>query len=161
MAIAGSAWRFLCTGLAVAALQGQISLNDVPLYPSTPVFTAPVFTLSTLIGIGIPLFVITMATQKLAGCTRGAARGQRYDPNSSPLIGWTGATTLLLAPFGAFALNMAAISAAVCLGPDAHENPHRRYTAGVAAGVFYIILGIFGLPLRASSTHCLRHLLRR
>lgn len=132
----------LVTGLAVAALQGQISLNDVPLYPSTPVFTAPVFTLSTLIGIGIPLFVITMATQNLPGVAVLRAAG--YHPNSSPLIGWTGATTLLLAPFGAFALNMAAISAAVCLGPDAHENPHRRYTAGVAAGVFYIILGIFG-----------------
>ncbi|MGO2242419.1 MAG: benzoate/H(+) symporter BenE family transporter [Halomonas sp.] len=132
----------LITGLAIAALQGQISLHDVPLSPSMPVFTAPTFTLSTLIGIGIPLFVITMATQNLPGVAVLRAAG--YHPNSSPLIGWTGATTLLLAPFGAFALNMAAISAAVCLGPDAHENPHRRYTAGVAAGVFYIILGIFG-----------------
>ncbi|MGO2393568.1 MAG: benzoate/H(+) symporter BenE family transporter [Halomonas sp.] len=132
----------LITGLAIAALQGQINLHDVPLSPSIPVFTAPAFTLSTLIGIGIPLFVITMATQNLPGVAVLRAAG--YHPNSSPLISWTGATTLLLAPFGAFALNMAAISAAVCLGPDAHENPHRRYTAGVAAGVFYIILGIFG-----------------
>lgn len=132
----------LITGLAIAALQGQISLHDVPLSPSMPVFTAPAFTLSTLIGIGIPLFVITMATQNLPGVAVLRAAG--YHPNSSPLIGWTGATTLLLAPFGAFALNMAAISAAVCLGPDAHENPHRRYTAGVAAGMFYIVLGIFG-----------------
>jgi benzoate membrane transport protein len=57
---------------------------------------------------------------------------------------WTGGATLLLAPLGGYALNMAAISAAVCLGPDAHPNPKKRYTAGVAAGVFYMAMGIFG-----------------
>ena len=96
----------------------------------------------TLLSIGVPLFVITMATQNLPGVAVLRAAG--YHPNSSPLIAWTGGATLLLAPFGGYALNMAAISAAVCMGPDAHPNPKRRYTAGVAAGIFYITMGIFG-----------------
>lgn len=132
----------LITGLAVAAFQGQINLQGIPLAPTTPVFTAPTFSLSTLIGVGIPLFVITMATQNLPGVAVLRAAG--YRPNSSPLIAWTGGATLLLAPFGGYAFNMAAISAAVCLGPDAHADPKRRYTAGVAAGVFYLGMGIFG-----------------
>ncbi|XKG87132.1 benzoate/H(+) symporter BenE family transporter [Vreelandella venusta] len=132
----------LLTGILVAVFLGQINLQGLPLTPATPVFTAPIFNPSTLIGIGIPLFVITMATQNLPAMAVLRAAG--YRPNSSPLIGFTGVATLLLAPFGGYALNMAAISAAVCMGPDAHADPQRRYTAGVAAGVLYILMGIFG-----------------
>lgn len=132
----------LLIGVLIAMFQGQINVQGLPLTPTAPVFTAPVFNPATLIGIGIPLFVITMATQNLPAIAVLRAAG--YKPNSSPLIGWTGGATLLLAPFGGYALNMAAISAAVCMGPDAHANPQRRYTAGVAAGVLYIIMGIFG-----------------
>ena len=132
----------LIAGLVVATLQGQIDLQGIPLTPTTPVFTAPTFALSSLIGVGVPLFVITMATQNLPGVAVLRAAG--YQPNSSPLIGWTGGASLVLAPFGGYAFNMAAISAAVCLGPDAHKDPNRRYTAGVAAGVFYLAMGIFG-----------------
>jgi len=132
----------LLTGVAIALLQGQISTQGIPLTPTLPVFTAPAFNPMTLLSIGVPLFVITMATQNLPGVA--VLRASGYHPNSSPLIAWTGSATLLLAPFGGYALNMAAISAAVCMGPDAHPNPKRRYTAGVAAGVFYITMGIFG-----------------
>lgn len=132
----------LVTGLGLAFVQGQINLNDIPLTPAMPVFTAPAFSLTTLIGVGIPLFIITMATQNLPGVAVLRAAG--YQPDSSPLISWTGGASLLLAPFGGFALNMAAISAAVCIGPDAHADPRRRYTAGMAAGIFYTIMGIFG-----------------
>ena len=132
----------LLTGVAIALLQGQISTQGIPLTPTLPVFTAPAFNPMTLLSIGVPLFVITMATQNLPGVAVLRAAG--YHPNSSPLIAWTGGATLLLAPFGGYALNMAAISAAVCMGPDAHPNPKKRYTAGVAAGVFYIAMGVFG-----------------
>ncbi|WP_226940099.1 benzoate/H(+) symporter BenE family transporter [Halomonas colorata] len=132
----------LLTGIAVAILQGQINLQGIPLSPTMPVFMTPAFSIATLIGVGIPLFVITMATQNLPGMAVLRAAG--YQVNSSPLISWTGGASLLLAPFGGFALNMAAISAAVCMGPDAHADPRRRYTAGMAAGVFCIIMGIFG-----------------
>ena len=67
----------------------------------------------------------------------------------SPLIGWTGAATLVLAPFGAFALNLAAIAAAICMGREAHEDPAKRYVAAVAAGVFYIAIGLFGATVGA------------
>ncbi|MBR9924444.1 MAG: benzoate/H(+) symporter BenE family transporter [Gammaproteobacteria bacterium] len=132
----------LLIGIAIALWQGQLNVHSIPLAPTVPVFTAPSFSLTTLISIGIPLFVITMATQNLPGVAVLRAAG--YQPNSSPLISWTGGATLLLAPFGGYAFNMAAISAAVCIGPDAHTNPLKRYTAGVAAGVFYIAMGIFG-----------------
>ena len=132
----------LLIGVMMALLQGQISTQNIPLTPTLPVFTVPVFNPMTMLSIGIPLFVITMATQNLPGVAVLRAAG--YQPNSSPLMTWTGGATLLLAPLGGYALNMAAISAAVCLGPDAHPNLKKRYTAGVAAGVFYMAMGIFG-----------------
>ncbi|MBD3897516.1 benzoate/H(+) symporter BenE family transporter [Halomonas sp. ML-15] len=137
----------LLIGVGVSVGQGQLSLAGVRLVPTVPVFTAPEFALSALIGIGIPLFVVTMATQNLPGITVLRAAG--YPAPSSPLIGWTGAATLVLAPFGGYALNLAAISAAVCMGRDAHEDPARRYTAGVAAGVGYLVMGIFGATVTA------------
>jgi benzoate membrane transport protein len=67
----------------------------------------------------------------------------------SPLIGWTGAANLLLAPFGGFALNLAAITAAICMGREAHEDPGRRYVAAIAAGAFYVLIGLFGATVSA------------
>ncbi|MDR5863559.1 benzoate/H(+) symporter BenE family transporter [Halomonas campisalis] len=132
----------LIVGCATAALQGLVSLEGLQLTPTVPVFTTPAFSMATLIGVGIPLFVVTMATQNLPGLAVLQAAG--YRPPSSALIGWTGASTLALAPFGGYALNLAAISAAVCLGPESHQDPARRYTAGVAAGVGYLLMGVFG-----------------
>ncbi|PMR75207.1 benzoate/H(+) symporter BenE family transporter [Billgrantia endophytica] len=137
----------LLVGIAIAAGQGHFSLDSVRLVPTVPMFTAPEFALSTLIGVGIPLFVVTMTTQNLPGITVLRAAG--YQAPSSPLIGWTGAATLALAPFGGYALNLAAISAAVCMGREAHEDPARRYTAGVAAGVGYLVMGVFGATVTA------------
>jgi benzoate membrane transport protein len=67
----------------------------------------------------------------------------------SPVVGWIGVTNLVLAPFGAYALNLAAITAAICSGREAHEDPQRRYVAAVAAGVFYILVGLFGATVAA------------
>ena len=69
----------------------------------------------------------------------------------SPLIGWTGLANLALAPFGAFALNLAAITAAICMGREAHEDPRRRYVAAMAAGGFYMVIGLFGAAVVGSS----------
>ncbi len=102
----------------------------------------PSFSLTAMVGVGVPLFVVTMASQNLPGIA--AIRAAGYAPPISPLIGGTGVATLALAPFGGFALNLAAISAAVCQGPEAHADPARRYTAGIAAGGFYLLLGLFG-----------------
>ena len=130
----------LAVGAAVAAAHGQLHLGGVAWQFTTPVFTMPSFTLSALIGVALPLFVVTMASQNLPGVAAQRAAG--YAVPVSPPIAVTGLVSLLLAPFGAYALNLAAITAAICMGREASVDPARRYTASVMAGVFYIGLGL-------------------
>ncbi|MFN3984800.1 MAG: benzoate/H(+) symporter BenE family transporter [Rhodocyclaceae bacterium] len=132
----------LLVGLVVAAMQGSIHLDAVTLAVARPVFTAPQFSPATLIGIGLPLFIVTMASQNLPGLAVMRANG--YSTPASPLIGWTGATGLVFAPFGGFAYNLAAITAAICMSRDADPDPARRYLASIWAGVFYLLTGVFG-----------------
>lgn len=133
----------LAVGIAVAAWQGQLqglAQGGIQWQWTTPVFTAPAFSLAALVGVALPLFVVTMASQNLPGVAAQRAAG--YDTPVSPPITATGLATLVLAPFGAYALNLAAITAAICMGREASEDPARRYTASVMAGVFYIVLGL-------------------
>lgn len=132
----------LAIGAAWAAALGLLRFEALELSLATPVFTAPTFSWSTMIGVGIPLFVVTMASQNVTGFA--VIRASGYDTPISPLITWTGIATLVLAPFGCFALNLAAITAAICMGREAHEDPARRYTAAVMAGLFYIVVGLLG-----------------
>lgn len=135
----------LLAGVAVAMGQGQLQwqqLQQVQWALAQPVFTMPVFSLSAIIGIALPLFVVTMASQNLPGVA--AQRASGYDTPVSPVITVTGLATLILAPFGAYALNLAAITAAICMGREAHEDPKRRWLASAAAGVFYIVVGLMG-----------------
>ncbi|GED22950.1 benzoate/H(+) symporter BenE family transporter [Halomonas halmophila] len=132
----------LLVGVVMAMFMGSLHLGDVTPALARPDAILPSLSWQALIGVGVPLFVVTMASQNLPGIA--AIRAAGYAPPISPLISGTGLTTLLLAPFGGFALNLAAISAAVCQGPEAHAEPQRRYAAGIAAGVFYLILGLFG-----------------
>ncbi|WP_145537534.1 benzoate/H(+) symporter BenE family transporter [Yersinia kristensenii] len=132
----------LIAGLSVAGLQGDIALYDQTLTFATPVFVMPHFQLSTIIGIGVPFFVVTMASQNAPGIATLKAHG--YNLPVSPLISWTALTALVLAPFGGFTLCIAAITAAICMGEDIHPDPKKRYMAAVAAGFFYLIAGVFG-----------------
>lgn len=132
----------LILGILIAGSQGLLQIDTLRLQLAEPVLTMPRFSLSALIGVALPLFVVTMASQNVPGVA--VIRASGYTVPISPLIGWTGATTLVLAPFGAFALNLAAITAAICMGREAHEDPARRYVAAIAAGVFYLIIGLFG-----------------
>ena len=100
------------------------------------------FSLAATIGIALPLFVVTMASQNLPGVAAQRAAG--YDTPVSPVIASTGIATLLLAPFGGYALNLAAITAAICMGREAHEDPARRWTASATAGLLYIVVGLLG-----------------
>ncbi|MEH6413475.1 benzoate/H(+) symporter BenE family transporter [Pseudomonas sp. CGJS7] len=135
-------------GVAIAAVQGELHLERLSLALATPIWITPKFSLAAIIGVAVPLFVVTMASQNVPGIAILRAHGYKETP-VSPLIGWTGLTNLLLAPFGAFALSLAAITAAICMGHDAHEDPRKRYTAAVAAGVFYLITGVFGATVAA------------
>lgn len=129
-------------GLAWAGFSNMISLDAVNLTLAQPLFTAPTFSFSTLIGVGIPLFIVTMSSQNVPGIAVLRANG--YQTPVSPLIGWTGIVGVLLAPFGGFSFNLAAITAAICMSPEADSNPQRRYMAAVWAGIFYLVTGLLG-----------------
>ncbi|WP_025916875.1 benzoate/H(+) symporter BenE family transporter [Herminiimonas sp. CN] len=137
----------LAVGSAIAAAQGLLQLDGITLELAQPLWTTPQFSVSAIIGIALPLFIVTMASQNMPGVA--VIRASGYTVPISPLIGWTGSTTLLLAPFGAYALNLAAITAAICMGREAHEDPARRYVAAVAAGAFYLLIGLFGATVAA------------
>jgi benzoate membrane transport protein len=137
----------LAVGSAIAAAQGLLQLDGITLELARPLWTMPQFSVSAVIGIALPLFIVTMASQNMPGVA--VIRASGYTVPISPLIGWTGGATLLLAPFGAYALNLAAITAAICMGREAHEDPARRYVAAVAAGAFYLLIGLFGATVAA------------
>lgn len=129
-------------GLGWAAVGGLIHFDAVTVTLAQPVFTMPVFSIASAIGVGLPLFVVTMASQNVPGIAVLRANG--YTTPVSPLISWTGLTGLVLAPFGGFSFNLAAITAAICMSPEADRDPQRRYLAAVCAGVFYIATGLLG-----------------
>lgn len=132
----------LLAGLLVAGGDGLLRFDDFEWQLARPVLMMPEFSLTSLLGVGIPLFMVTMASQNVPGIAVLRAHG--YHTPASPLVGWTGLTGLLLAPFGGFAFNLAAISAAVCMGKEVDPDPKQRYKAAVWAGVFYLLMGLFG-----------------
>ena len=137
----------LALGIAIAASQGLLRVDGLRFELAHPVWTSPQFSVGALIGVALPLFAVTMASQNVPGVA--VLRASGYSTPISPLIGWTGAATVVLAPFGGYALNLAAITAAICMGREAHEDPAKRYVAAVAAGLFYILIGLFGATVGA------------
>lgn len=132
----------LLLGTALAVSAGLLQFEDLSWQLATPVLMIPSFSLTSLLGIGLPLFIVTMASQNVPGVAVLRAHG--YQAPASPLISWTGIVGLVLAPFGGFAFNLAAISAAVCMGEEVDKDPKQRYKAAVWAGVFYLLMGLFG-----------------
>ena len=137
----------LVVGLLLAAGLGLLDFHSLRLELAVPVWTTPTFSLAATIGIAIPLFVVAMASQNMPGIA--VLRTDGYAVPASPLIATTGLASLLLAPFGSHGINLAAISAAICTGPQAHEDASKRYTAAVWCGLFYGIAGLFGATLAA------------
>ncbi|MEV1021249.1 benzoate/H(+) symporter BenE family transporter [Streptomyces sp. NPDC050264] len=132
----------LAGGVVASVLTGGWHLEKVRLSLAQPVFTAPEFDWKVLVSVGVPLFVVTMASQNLPGVA--VLRGSGYQVPVSPLLTWTGAVQAVLAPFGAFGINLAAITAAICTGEEAHPDRERRFLAAVWAGVFYLCVGLLG-----------------
>jgi benzoate membrane transport protein len=146
----------LASGIALAAAHGGISLAGVQWGWAHPVFVMPEFTLAAAVGLGLPMFIVTMASQNLPGVAAQRAAG--VTAPVSPVIATTGVATLLLAPFGSFGLNLAAITASICMGPEAHPDMRRRYIAPVAAGLMYVLIGLGGgavVGLMAAFPHAL------
>jgi benzoate membrane transport protein len=132
----------LLVAVVFVAARGELAWSAVHFRLAMPVFTAPVFGWQAAVSLALPLFVVTMASQNLPGVA--AIRAAGYELPISRLITLTGLATLVLAPFGGYALNLSAITAAICMGREAHEDPGRRYTAAVCCGAFYVVIGLFG-----------------
>ncbi|NED85824.1 benzoate/H(+) symporter BenE family transporter [Streptomyces sp. SID11233] len=140
----------LGAGVVATLFTGGWQPDKVRFALATPVFVAPEFDWKVLVSVGAPLFVVTMASQNLPGVA--VIRGAGYDVPVSPLMTWTGAANAVLAPFGAFGLNLAAITAAICTGEEAHPDRDRRYLAAVWAGVFYLCVGLLGATVASLLT---------
>lgn len=136
----------LIGGGAAAFLTGRVGGLPAPEL-STLTVVAPEFTLAATIGLALPLYLVTMASQNLSGLAVLKASG--YDPEPGPLIGVTGLVSLLTAPFGASTTNLAAISAAICTGPDVHPDPAERWKTGPFYTLAYLVFAAFGASLVA------------
>ncbi len=137
----------LLVAIVYVVERGQFNVALLQFSLAVPVFTAPSFSLSATVSLALPLFIVTMASQNLPGVA--AIRAAGYDMPLSKIISMTGVATFLLAPFGCFALNLSAITAAICMGKEAHPDPARRYTAAVTCGVIHIGIGLFGAIVTA------------
>ncbi|WP_028219375.1 benzoate/H(+) symporter BenE family transporter [Paraburkholderia oxyphila] len=137
----------LVVGVAAAAVLGLLDFSHFRVAVAKPVFTMPAFSASAIVSIGIPLFVVAMASQNVPGIA--VLRADGYNTPSSPLIATTGIASLVLAPFGSHGINLAAITAAICTGPHAHEDRTKRYMAAVWCGIFYLLAGTFGATIAA------------
>ena len=137
----------LALGLAFLLAQDRVDLSGLQLQFAAPVFTRPEFTLNALLSVALPLFLITLTGQYMPGML--VLRNDGFRTSANPIVTLTGLGSLLMAPFGSHAFNIAAITAAICTGKEAHEEPSRRWIAGIAAGVFYILVGVFGVTLAA------------
>jgi benzoate membrane transport protein len=137
----------LLVGVALSAMLGLLNFSGFALEVAMPVWTTPSFSVAATVSIGIPLFVVAMTSQNMPGVA--VLRADGYQVPASPLITATGVISLITAPFGAHGINLAAISAAICTGPHAHEDHNKRYTAAIWCGIFYAIAGVFGATLAA------------
>ncbi len=137
----------LLTGLLFSYGSGLMSVGTLSMQWATPEWTYPNFELRAILSIGLPLFVVTMASQNVPGIA--VLRSAGYTPPVSPLLGVTGLTSLLLAPFGGFSFNLAAITAAICAGEEADPDPRQRYKAVLVAGTFYTLVGLLGATVVA------------
>lgn len=140
----------LLAGVAVCLWQGEVNTGALHFAIAPPEFVAPTFSLASLLGVGLPFFLVTMASQNAPGVATLQASGYRVPV--SPLIVTTGLLALLLAPFGVFSICIAAITAAICQSPEAHPDHDKRWIAAVMAGLFYLLAGVCGGSIGALMT---------
>ena len=138
-------WGAMASSGAAAGAGGAV------LGLTLPVWTTPAFSFSAIVSVGLPLVVLGLTGQQLPGIA--VLRAANYDAPTSRLVSMTGGVSLLLAPFGAHGINLAAITAAICTGPEAHPRADRRWVAGVACGVFYLLVGSFAGSLSYAFMH--------
>ena len=140
----------LLIAILYVALRAEYTPANITFSLATPVFVMPEFSWAAAISLALPLFIVTMASQNLPGVA--AIRASGYQLPLSKIISMTGIATFLLAPFGAFALNLSAITAAICMGKEAHPDADKRYIASSVCGMIYIFIGLFASIVTALLT---------
>jgi benzoate membrane transport protein len=140
----------LFAAIIYVALRAQFMPAIITFSLAKPVFVMPEFSWGAAISLALPLFIVTMASQNLPGVA--AIRASGYQLPLSKIISMTGIATFLLAPFGAFALNLSAITAAICMGKEAHPDADKRYIASSVCGIIYIFIGLFASIVTALLT---------
>ncbi len=135
----------LVVGVTITIASGELRSDALVIGLATPVWIAPEFSWQVILNIAFPLVMVALTGQFVPGMA--VLRNDGYETPASPLISSSALGSLLLAPFGCHGLNLAAITAAICTGRESHEDPSKRYVAGVSGGVFYLLLGIFGATL--------------
>ena len=140
-----SMFAILMVGIISASMQGLFVVPDLEWSFGQLIYIEPEWNLAALINIGLPLFLVTMATQNMPGIAILKAHG--YHAPVSKLMTVTGITNMLIAPFGGFGINLAAITAAICMSEEADQDPKKRYWAAVSAGVFYLLMGVCAFSL--------------
>lgn len=138
----------LVAGIALTALTDGFGGLELALAPTAPVLTVPHFTLPAAMSIALPLFLVTMASQNAPGLA--ILRFEGYRPNDRLLVGGVSAISTACAFFGSHAVNLAAISAAIAAGSDAHPDRDRRYIAGLTTGIVYILGGLSAAQITAA-----------
>jgi len=140
----------LVFGFIFLIFQTRIDFAGLELKLASPILTAPDFSINSTLSIAVPLFLITLTGQYMPGLL--VLKNDGFKTNAKPILIVTGLGSFIMAPFGAHAFNLAAITAAICTGKESHEDPSKRWIAGIAAGIFYILVGVFGVTLAAIFT---------
>lgn len=135
----------LVVGTTLAWQQGLFVIPQLEWTVSELIYIEPEWHFAAALNIGVPLFLITMATQNIPGIA--ILNAHKYRPPISKIMTITGLVNILIAPFGGFAINLAALTAAICMTPEADSNPNKRYWAAVSTGGFYLLMGIGALSL--------------
>ncbi len=138
-------YAVLVVGVTITIASGELQSEALVIGLATPMWIAPEFSWQVILNVAFPLVMVALTGQFVPGMA--VLRNDGYSTPASPLISSSALGSLLLAPFGCHGLNLAAITAAICTGREAHENPAKRYVAGVSGGFFYLLLGVFGATL--------------
>ncbi|WP_029212856.1 benzoate/H(+) symporter BenE family transporter [Arsenicicoccus bolidensis] len=129
----------LATGGVLAVVTGQAQAMAVRLTLTTPTWTTPTWSWDAILGIALPLLIVTAVGQNAPGLI--VMHNSGYDADDRLLLGASGVASVLAAPFGSHALNMAAVTAAIATSEESHPDHDRRYVAGMACGFFYVLGG--------------------
>ncbi|ANK01161.1 benzoate/H(+) symporter BenE family transporter [Serratia plymuthica] len=140
----------LVIGGAVAGMSGMLNGGDIVVSVAHPVLITPAWSWHAIINIALPLTLVTLTGQYVPGMA--VLRSSGYATPARPIVSMTAIASVLLAPFGSHGVNLAAITAAICTSEEAHREKSKRYIAGVACGIFYIVMGIFGATLASVFT---------